>query len=138
APRRSGWPSGKDGCERRPLADGFPAAPTASRRPDREPAAGPGAGGRTGSRRPDREPAAGPLADGRTAGRRPRPRACDPTAALRGSPPVVDLGADPLVVDGLDGAELRVGEGWQPCGGRVLARLLWAARPGDDGAHARL
>ena len=51
---------------------------------------------------------------------------------------MVDLGADALVVDCLDGAELVAGERWQCCGGRVLAGLARVARPGDDGAHARL
>ena len=51
---------------------------------------------------------------------------------------MVDLGADSPVVDGLDGAELSVGEWRQSCGDRILVRLAWAARPGDDGAHAWL
>src|SRR5580658_3086745 len=51
---------------------------------------------------------------------------------------MVDLGPDPPVVDGLDGAELSVGKWRQFGGGRILLRLTRVARPGDDGGHARL
>src|SRR5579859_4975778 len=54
------------------------------------------------------------------------------------SPPVLDLSADVFFVDGLDGAELLAGERRQRRGGRVLAGLVWVARSGDDGGHARL
>src|SRR5579859_5510159 len=64
----------------------------------------------------------------------------DPAVGLwsRDLPLVVDLGAEVLVVDGLDGVELAAGEQRQCRGGRVLAGLLWVARAGNDGGHARL
>src|SRR3984957_19028571 len=59
-------------------------------------------------------------------------------ASIGSSPPVMDLGADAVVVDGLDGVELVAGEWWQCGGGCVLPGLVWVSGSGDDGGHAGL